>query len=103
VGFSILELGIHDRLTIDRRIMGPVLSPENIYAHPHQEQDVILWYNRALWHSIVSVFFLSYPEKQILTDHRPSSPSLTDQGSCISVTSQHRTTLRCRKMPHNAC
>ncbi|KAL4938323.1 hypothetical protein BDV06DRAFT_226090 [Aspergillus oleicola] len=34
------------------RIMSPVLSPENIYAHPHQEQDVILWYNRALWHSI---------------------------------------------------
>ncbi|KAK3676884.1 hypothetical protein LTR78_003088 [Recurvomyces mirabilis] len=33
-------------------VMRPVLSPENIYAHPHQEQDVILWYNRALWHSI---------------------------------------------------
>lgn len=35
--------------------MRPVLNPENIYAHPHQEQDVILWYNRALWHSIVSL------------------------------------------------
>ncbi|KAL3475102.1 putative dioxygenase [Aspergillus californicus] len=34
------------------KIMSPVLAPENIYAHPHQEQDVILWYNRALWHSI---------------------------------------------------
>ncbi|KAF2160197.1 hypothetical protein M409DRAFT_70561 [Zasmidium cellare ATCC 36951] len=34
------------------KIMRPVLSPENIYAHNHQEQDVILWYNRALWHSI---------------------------------------------------
>lgn len=34
--------------------MRPALQPENIYAHPHQEQDVILWYNRALWHSIVS-------------------------------------------------
>ncbi|CAI6340532.1 unnamed protein product [Periconia digitata] len=34
------------------RIMRPVLKPENIYAHPHKEQDVILWYNRALWHSI---------------------------------------------------
>lgn len=33
--------------------MKPVLQPENIYGHPHQEQDVILWYNRALWHSIV--------------------------------------------------
>lgn len=26
------------------KIMRPVLSPENIYAHPHKEQDVILWY-----------------------------------------------------------
>ncbi|KAE9975067.1 hypothetical protein EG328_003486 [Venturia inaequalis] len=34
------------------KIMRPVLSPENIYAHRHEEQDVILWYNRALWHSI---------------------------------------------------
>lgn len=34
--------------------MRPALQPENIYAHPHTEQDVILWYNRALWHSIVS-------------------------------------------------
>jgi alpha-ketoglutarate-dependent taurine dioxygenase len=35
--------------------MSPILSPENIYAHPHEEQDVILWYNRALWHSIVRI------------------------------------------------
>ncbi|KAI5238979.1 hypothetical protein E4T43_07027 [Aureobasidium subglaciale] len=34
------------------KVMRPVLEPENIYAHPHEEQDVILWYNRALWHSI---------------------------------------------------
>jgi alpha-ketoglutarate-dependent taurine dioxygenase len=34
--------------------MHPALAPENIYAHRHEEQDVILWYNRALWHSIVS-------------------------------------------------
>jgi alpha-ketoglutarate-dependent taurine dioxygenase len=34
--------------------MRPAISPENIYAHRHDEQDVVLWYNRALWHSIVS-------------------------------------------------
>ncbi|KAM0322271.1 hypothetical protein ACHAQA_009560 [Verticillium albo-atrum] len=34
------------------KLMTPAIQPENIYAHPHQEQDVILWYNRALWHSI---------------------------------------------------
>lgn len=34
--------------------MRPVLEPNNIYAHRHEEQDVVLWYNRALWHSIAS-------------------------------------------------
>ncbi|KAL3422670.1 alpha-ketoglutarate dependent xanthine dioxygenase [Phlyctema vagabunda] len=34
------------------QLMRPVLEPSNIYAHRHEEQDVILWYNRALWHSI---------------------------------------------------
>ena len=34
------------------RLMRPVFEPNNIYAHKHEEQDVILWYNRALWHSI---------------------------------------------------
>jgi xanthine dioxygenase len=43
-----------ESLLIVCRLMRPTLSPENIYAHRHEEQDVILWYNRALWHSIVS-------------------------------------------------
>lgn len=48
--------------------MRPILQPENIYAHPHQEQDVILWYNRALWHSIVSaVFYGIEPNKDRIT------------------------------------
>ncbi|KAH8683086.1 alpha-ketoglutarate dependent xanthine dioxygenase [Tricladium varicosporioides] len=34
------------------KLMRPALEPGNIYAHRHEEQDVILWYNRALWHSI---------------------------------------------------
>jgi hypothetical protein len=36
-------------------IMRPAITPNNIYAHKHEEQDVVLWYNRALWHSIVSL------------------------------------------------
>ncbi|KAI1854984.1 hypothetical protein JX265_012339 [Neoarthrinium moseri] len=44
------------------KLMRPALSPENIYAHPHEEQDVILWYNRALWHSITE-FPKSYGER----------------------------------------
>jgi len=35
-----------------QKLMRPALEPNNIYAHRHEEQDVILWYNRALWHSI---------------------------------------------------
>ncbi|KAH7020728.1 alpha-ketoglutarate dependent xanthine dioxygenase [Microdochium trichocladiopsis] len=34
------------------RLMRPAIQPENIYAHHHTEQDVVLWYNRALWHSV---------------------------------------------------
>jgi xanthine dioxygenase len=36
------------------RLMRPAIQPENVYAHHHAEQDVVLWYNRALWHSVVS-------------------------------------------------
>ena len=37
------------------RMMRLAIRPENIYAHHHHEQDVVLWYNRALWHCVVSV------------------------------------------------
>lgn len=47
--------------------MRPVLEPENIYAHRHEEQDVILWYNRALWHTIVSNRCLKEPLNTLLT------------------------------------
>lgn len=59
------------------RIMKPALQPENIYAHPHQEQDVILWYNRALWHSIVSALSDLKQKNEELTYFRPNFPSLT--------------------------
>jgi hypothetical protein len=35
-------------------LMRHVIRPENIYAHHHKEGEVTLWYNRALWHSVVS-------------------------------------------------
>lgn len=35
-------------------LMRHVIRPENIYAHHHSPGDVALWYNRALWHSVVS-------------------------------------------------
>lgn len=37
------------------KIIRPVLSPKDIYAHRHEEQDVILWYNRAVWLSITDL------------------------------------------------
>lgn len=57
------------------RLMRPALEPENIYAHRHEEQDVILWYNRALWHSIVS--FGHHVLTILFTDcfSRPSFPN----------------------------
>jgi len=73
--------------------MRPVLSPEHIYAHPHEEQDVILWYNRAVWHSIVS-HVCTFVCNIRLTHERPSSPRATGPGSCISVTLQLRTIHR---------
>jgi alpha-ketoglutarate-dependent taurine dioxygenase len=51
------------------RMMRPVLEPSNIYAHRHEEQDVILWYNRALWHSIVgSSLVLSFKTLTVTLD-----------------------------------
>lgn len=70
------------------RLMSPVLSPENIYAHPHQEQDVILWYNRALWHSIVSPTEFNYIIIPMLTSWlvtRLSFRSLMALELCTSV------------------
>lgn len=32
--------------------MSPVLRPEYVYAHNHQEGDLAVWYNRGMWHSI---------------------------------------------------
>lgn len=70
--------------------MSPVLSPENIYAHPHKEQDVILWYNRALWHSIVcylpSLVSYSLYQEVLISVFRRNSPSRMALVSCISAT-----------------
>ena len=37
--------------------MRPAIEPENIFVHDYKENDVVLWYNRALWHSI-----MEYPD-----------------------------------------
>lgn len=60
--------------------MRPVLSPENIYAHRHEEQDVILWYNRALWHSIVSGQQVAIGKSRELTGRRRSFPHPMGRG-----------------------
>lgn len=72
------------------KIMSPVLSPENIYAHNHQEQDVILWYNRALWHSIVSAIAPSHRIPGVTTNEgffRQSFQSATVLALCTNATS----------------
>lgn len=42
------------RAFIDR-LMRPAVKPSNIYAHHYEESEVVLWYNRAVWHSVVSL------------------------------------------------
>jgi hypothetical protein len=65
--------------------MRPVLEPNNIYAHRHEEQDVILWYNRALWHSIVSlpIHLLQYLSPN--NSSRLNFQSHMGRGLCINV------------------
>lgn len=68
--------------------MRPVIEPENIYAHRHEEQDVILWYNRAVWHCIVSLISgTDWPTavKGANKRNRLSFRRVMDRGLCISV------------------
>jgi len=34
-------------------LMRPAIAPSRIYAHPWQAGDLVIFYNRALWHSVV--------------------------------------------------
>ncbi|KAI9733814.1 MAG: hypothetical protein M1818_007081 [Claussenomyces sp. TS43310] len=43
---------LHEVRAFLRALMRPVLEPRYIYAHRHEPGEVLLWYNRALWHSI---------------------------------------------------
>ncbi|GAA6018555.1 hypothetical protein JCM10207_007216 [Rhodosporidiobolus poonsookiae] len=36
----------------------PILKPEYVYAHNHQEGDLAVWYNQGMWHSITE-----FPER----------------------------------------
>ncbi|KPV77635.1 uncharacterized protein RHOBADRAFT_33795 [Rhodotorula graminis WP1] len=36
----------------------PILRPEYVYAHNHQEGDLAVWYNQGMWHSITE-----FPER----------------------------------------
>lgn len=41
-----------------RRYQLPILRPEYVYAHNHQEGDLAVWYNMGMWHSITE-----FPER----------------------------------------
>ena len=34
-------------------LMRPAIAPERIYAHPWRDGDLVIFHNRALWHSVV--------------------------------------------------
>ena len=69
-------------------LMRPVIRPENVYAHNHRPGDVALWYNRALWHSVVSslvIYVLYFKPRLTVSIIRPNSLIATDQESCINA------------------
>ena len=71
-------------------LMRHVIRPENIYAHNHRPGDVALWYNRALWHSVVrnTISHTTSPDISnyyIFLHIRPNSLIAMDQGLCINA------------------
>jgi xanthine dioxygenase len=34
-------------------LMRPAIAPSRIYAHPWRDGDLVIFHNRALWHSVV--------------------------------------------------
>lgn len=67
------------------KMMRPAIRPENIYAHHHHEQDVVLWYNRALWHCVVSAIPGICNESLLTLLYRQNSQTATAPGSCINA------------------
>ncbi|KAM5386434.1 hypothetical protein ACJZ2D_000397 [Fusarium nematophilum] len=65
------------------RLMRPALQPEIIYDHPHHEQDVVLWYNRALWHSIAE-FPKSYGPRVMHQCNVADIKSFNEKGGVLS-------------------
>ena len=33
--------------------MRPAIAPDRIYAHPWRDGDLVIFHNRAVWHSVV--------------------------------------------------
>lgn len=65
-------------------MMRPAIRPENIYAHHHEEQDVVLWYNRALWHCVVSCHSTKNYELRLILS-RLSFQIAMGRGLCINA------------------
>ncbi|ODV96307.1 hypothetical protein PACTADRAFT_85093 [Pachysolen tannophilus NRRL Y-2460] len=38
------------------RLMRPAISPQHIYCHPWKEGDLVIFFNRGLWHSVTGEF-----------------------------------------------
>lgn len=39
-----------------RRLMRPAIAPGNVYAHAWEEGDLVVFYNRGVWHSVTGQF-----------------------------------------------
>jgi xanthine dioxygenase len=50
-GVPVGDLGECRRLLYD--LMRPAIAPARVYAHPWRDGDLVIFHNRALWHSVV--------------------------------------------------
>jgi xanthine dioxygenase len=50
-GRPVGDLGECRRLLYD--LMRPAIAPARVYAHPWRDGDLVIFHNRALWHSVV--------------------------------------------------
>jgi alpha-ketoglutarate-dependent taurine dioxygenase len=49
-------LGLEETRKELHRIMRPAISPQHVYAHSWEQGDLVIFYNRGVWHSVTGQF-----------------------------------------------
>ncbi|ANB14328.1 hypothetical protein AWJ20_5294 [Sugiyamaella lignohabitans] len=50
------RLGLEETRKELQRLMRPAISPKHVYAHEWQQGDLVIFYNRGVWHSVTGQF-----------------------------------------------